>query len=143
MEDALGWVVVMVGGFIMYFTSWMWIDPLLSVGVAVFILYNAIRNIIQTLKILLQVKPDNFNEEEIKAVLLKIPGIAGVHDLHAWTMDGEYNVLTTHLVLNSDANMEELQKLRNEAVHVLSHLGIQHPTLQFEFEGELCALIHC
>lgn len=143
MEDALGWIVVMVGGFIMYFTSWMWIDPLLSIGVAVFILYNALRNIMQTLKILLQVKPDNFNDMEIKAALLKIPGITNIHDLHAWTMDGEYNVLTTHLVLNSDANMEDLRKVRNEAYHVLSHLEIHHPTLQFEFEGESCALTHC
>lgn len=143
MEDALGWIVVLIGGFIMYLTSWMWIDPLLSVVVATFILYNAIRNITQTLKILLQAKPNNFNDLEIKAALLKIPGITGVHDLHAWTMDGEYNVFTTHLVLNSAADMEDLLKVRNEAFHVLSHLNIQHPTLQLEFEGDLCALVKC
>ena len=143
MEDALGWIVVLIGGFIMYLTSWMWIDPLLSVVVATFILYNAIRNITQTLKILLQAKPNNFNDVEIKAALLKIPGITGVHDLHAWTMDGEYNVFTTHLVLNSAADMEDLLKVRNEAFHVLSHLDIQHPTLQLEFEGDLCALVKC
>lgn len=142
-EDVLGWIAVLVGGVIMYFTQWYWIDPLLSLGIAAFILTNAIHNIIAVLKIFLQAIPDDFDEEELRTSLTALPGVIGVHDLHIWTMDGERNVLTVHLVVEENLQPGEVYSLKEEARQLMAGRNIQHPTLEIERRGEVCRLAGC
>ena len=132
-EDVLGWAAVLLGAVLMYFTHWYWIDPLLSLGLAAFISYNATKNMISALKILLQAKPDAVNEADLIHALNNIPHVTDVHDLHIWTMDGTYTVFTAHLIVaeESSAIMAEVRKT---ALQLLSGFGIQHTTLQIESE---------
>jgi len=140
MEDALGWVAVLVGAIIMYYTHWYWIDPLLSVGIALFIFYNASRNIISVLKIFLQAVPDVFNEQELKMELEQLPGVRNAHSLHCWTMDGENNVLTVHLTVPTDYDIQQSSDLISRARQVIAAQNIQHTTIQIEAEGHHCRL---
>lgn len=142
-EDVLGWVAVLIGGVIMYFTKWYWIDPLLSLGIAAFILYNAIPNIISVLKIFLQAVPNDFNEDDLRKSLTELPGVVGIHDLHVWTMDGEKNVLTVHLVVDAELNAAEVYTLKQDAQKLMAVKNIQHPTLEIERPGEKCRLQEC
>ncbi len=88
LEDALGWIAVLLGAIIMYFTQWYWIDPLLSIGIALFVFYNAARNIIATLKIFLQAAPASVNAQAIIAELIKLPEVKGytMYTAGVWTV---------------------------------------------------------
>jgi cobalt-zinc-cadmium efflux system protein len=142
-EDALGWIAVLVGAVIMYFTHWYWIDPLLSVGIALFILYNATRNILATLKIFLQAAPASVDEQTIIAELKKLPEVTGVHDVHSWTMDGEKNILSLHLVVKQPIDTIRLSSLLERAREIIVAQNVQHPTIQVEPDGMPCGLTNC
>jgi cobalt-zinc-cadmium efflux system protein len=143
MEDVLGWAAVLVGSLIMHFTKWYWIDPVLSLGIAAYVLYNAVINLKAAGRIFMQAVPKRFDEQEITAALMAIPMVKNVHDLHVWTMDGEFNVLTTHLVLKNGSEINDIQEVRQQALKILNGHNIQHPTLQIELSGETCRLTTC
>ncbi len=143
MEDALGWVAVLAGSIIMYFTEWYWIDPLLSLGITAFIIYNAGKTMIATLKIMLQAVPETFDQDAIKETLQNIPDVVSVHDLHCWTIDGERNVLTVHIVTEPLIAPEDLEKIKIQMFTIFSMYKIHHPTIQFETTREKCDLIEC
>lgn len=143
MEDALGWIAVLIGAMIMYFTLWYWIDPLLSVGIAVFVLYNAIRNITAALKIFLQASPATVDVAGIVTEMKRLPGVTGVHDVHLWSMDGENNVLSLHLIVSKAVDMRAANRLLENARDIAWAHQVQHPTIQVETEGTPCALGDC
>lgn len=133
LEDVLGWIVVLIGAVVMRFTDFALIDPLLSVGVAVFILINASRNLKAVLDVFLEKTPNGVNIEEIKEHLLEIDGVIGVHHIHIWSMDGENNFATMHVVTDSEAHSIK-DTIRNE----LKEHGIGHITLELEGSEEHC-----
>jgi cobalt-zinc-cadmium efflux system protein len=143
LEDVLGWVAVLVGSIIMMFYNVPILDPILSLLIAVFILFNVYRNLKQAFPIMLQGIPDNVDVEEIKKRILSIPGIINVHDLHAWTMDGRYNVMTIHIVLEQATSMEQTDRLKQEVRHQLEHLNVQHLTVETELQNNPCELKDC
>ncbi len=133
LEDVLGWAVVLVGAVIMNFTDIKIIDPLMSIGVSVFIFINAFKNLKEVLDLFLEKTPHGINIEEIKNHILKIDGIEDVHHVHIWSMDGNSNFATMHIVTNSDGHYIKAQ-VREE---LLEH-GISHATLELETVGEHC-----
>ena len=94
LEDALGWIAVLIGAVVMYFYDVPILDPILSLMIASWILFNVYRNLRKIFHILLQATPKGIDIEEITAHIQGIPGVLGVHDCHVWSMDGEYNVMT-------------------------------------------------
>jgi cobalt-zinc-cadmium efflux system protein len=135
LEDVLGWVAVLIGSIIMYFFDLPIIDPILSLLISVYVLYNAFNSLKSTIKVLLQAIPENTNVDKIKEYFNKLPEIQNFHDLHLWSMDGTYNVLTVHIVKNTDVTSGELKgKIR----HNLEHLGVNHATIELEEPGEHC-----
>lgn len=143
LEDALGWIAVLLGAIVMYFTQWYWIDPLLSAGIALFVLYNAGRNMIATLRIFLQAAPSSVDVQVIVAELKKLPGVTGVHDVHCWSMDGERNILSLHLVVNNSVDMPGLSHLLQKAREITAAQNVQHPTIQVETDNTPCNLVNC
>lgn len=139
LEDVLGWLAVLVGAGIMYFVDVPFIDPLLSILISLYILYNVYRNIRQSLRIILQGSPSHLDMEEVKRSLLEIGEVQDVHDLHAWSVDGEYNVMTVHVVLRSALPMEAQHRLKLEIRDKLLSMGVQHCTIEFEVVDEECA----
>ncbi len=138
LEDVLGWVVVLVGAVVMKFTDISVIDPLMSIGVALFILINALKNLKEVLDLFLAKIPHGIEVEEIEEHICRIDGVRGVHHIHIWSMDGHNNYATMHIVADGDAH--ELKHRIREELH--EH-GIGHATLEFEAEGEHCHEEHC
>ena len=138
LEDVLGWIVVLIGAVVMRFTDFKVIDPVLSIGVAVFILVNAVQNLKEVLDVFLEKIPHGIDIDEIKEHILKIDGVLGVHHIHIWTMDGRSNYATMHIVANGDPH-EVKHAVREE----LAEHGIGHATLELEAEGEHCHEEHC
>jgi cobalt-zinc-cadmium efflux system protein len=139
LEDVLGWVAVLIGSIAMKFFDAPIIDPILSLCISLIILFNVYGNMKSAFKIILQAVPSNVNEVRVKELLQKIPEIEETHDLHIWTMDGKYNILTTHVVLTQTLSAEASEELKNKIKAQLQTLNIQHVTIEFEIKGIACA----
>ncbi len=138
LEDVLGWVVVLIGAVVMRFTDFVLIDPIMSIGVAVFIFLNAIRNLKEALDLFLEKTPHGVEINEIKEHLMEIEGVLDVHHIHIWSMDGQSNYATMHIVARGDSH-EIKEKVREE----LGEHGIGHATLELEGENEHCHEAQC
>ena len=138
LEDVLGWVVVLVGAIVMRFTDFALIDPIMSIGVAVFILINAIKNLKEAVELFLEKTPHGVDVKEIKEHITEIDGVLDVHHIHIWSMDGQANYATMHIVTNSDSHQIK-EKVREE----LQEHGIIHATLELEASDEHCHETYC
>ncbi|MDR1698363.1 MAG: cation diffusion facilitator family transporter [Prevotellaceae bacterium] len=138
LEDVLGWAAVLLGSAVMHFTGWTIIDPILSLAIACFVLFNVFKNIRLVLPILLQGTPAEIEQEHIVEKLKEIKNIANVHDLHIWSLDEKYNILTVHISLKKVLPMEELAALKKQIRAVLNEEKIQHATIEFEMLNEEC-----
>ncbi|MBB6612592.1 cation transporter [Pontibacter sp. Tf4] len=143
LEDVLGWVAVLVGGVVLYFFDWPVIDPLLSIGITLFVLYNVIKNLRQSLTILLQGTPPELDTEAIQQRITSIPAVDSIHDLHIWTLDGSYNVLTLHAVVADDLQLHEAENIKQQIRHLLTDVGVQHITIELEVPGYACEHADC
>lgn len=137
-EDVLGWVAVLVGSIVMMFADIPILDPILSLLIAAYILYNVFKNLKATFLIFLQRRPESVDEDAIRKQILSVPGVKGLHDLHYWTMDGRYNVMTLHVVVDRNQSVNEREKIKRDVKHSLQHLDIQHATVEIESEDENC-----
>jgi len=143
LEDVLGWAAVLIGSSVMYFTNWTIIDPILSLGIACFVLFNVFKNIKLVLPILLQGKPTEIEQNRIVEKLKNIKNIANIHDLHIWSLDEEYNVLTVHIILSEELPTEELAELKKLIRSTLKEEKIHHVTIEFEMQNEECVFENC
>ena len=137
-EDVLGWVAVLIGSLIMMFFDLPIIDPILSVLISVYILYNVYRNLRSAMRVILQGKPGNIDETMVRKTLLALPQVNDLHDLHIWSLDSEFMVLTVHLVVEDNIQKEEQKALRAAAHIKLKELDIQHSTIEIENASEVC-----
>lgn len=133
LEDVLGWIVVLVGAVVMRFTDLAIIDPIMSVGVSIFILINAVKNLKAVLDLFLEKTPDGISTEEIIEHLSEIEGVKDVHHIHLRTVDGHSVYATMHIVTDEDSHTIK-DKVRKE----LREHGIVHSTLELETTGEQC-----
>jgi cobalt-zinc-cadmium efflux system protein len=86
------------------------------------------------LKIILQAVPEHLSETEIKKQLSEFTDIREIHDIHSWSMDGEYNVVTFHAVLLENKTQLELEELKSKIKSTLRKADIQHITIEFEIQ---------
>lgn len=133
LEDVLGWIVVLIGSILIKFTNITYIDAILSIGVALFILRHAARNIKQVLDLFLEKTPENINIEEIKHHLKEITGVIDIHHIHIRSIDGYNNFITLHAQVK-EYNSEIKQQIREE----LEEHGICHSTIELELIDEKC-----
>ena len=138
LEDVLGWVVVLVGAIIMRFTDIKIIDPILSIGVAVFILINSLKTLKEVVDLFLEKIPNNIDIEEIKEHLLEIEGVIDVHHIHIRSIDGFNNYATMHIVVDC-----EYKQIKHKVKEELEEHGIAHTTIEFEGKDEKCNSEKC
>lgn len=138
LEDVLGWVVVLAGAIIMKFTDIKIIDPILSIGVAIFILINSLKTLKEVVDLFLEKTPNNIDIEEIKEHLLEIKGVIDVHHIHIRSIDGFNNYATMHIVVDGD-----YKQIKDKIKEELEEHGIAHTTIEFEGEDEKCKSEKC
>lgn len=138
LEDVLGWCVVLIGAIVMKFTNCYIIDPIMSVGVAIFILINAFKALKGIYELFMEKIPRGISLSEIKSHLTEIEGIEDVHHIHIRTIDGDKIYATLHIVSDEEGALIK-EKVREE----LSHFGISHTTIETEKTTEKCHSIHC
>lgn len=138
LEDVLGWIVVLIGAIVMQFTDFAILDPIMSIGVAVFILINVIKNLKEIENLFLEKMPSKLKLQEIIDDVCKIENILDVHHVHIWSIDGHNNYATMHVVTNGESEkVKELIRKELEKFHII------HATLELEHPEEHCHYKHC
>lgn len=132
LEDVLGWIVVLFGAIIMNFTGIRIIDPIMSIGVSIFILYHSLINLKKVLDLFLEKTPKDIDIDELKKHLLKIKNVEDIHHIHVWSIDGFNNYATMHIVTKSN----NIKKIKNDIREELEEHNICHAIL--ETEEEVC-----
>lgn len=140
MEDMLGWIAVLLISVALLFTDLFILDPLLSIIITAFILINVFRNLRKTAALFLQASPENLPVSNIEDQLLKINKVDSVHHTHAWSLDGEHHVLTTHVVVCDGATQSEIQKIKDQVRELGRKHHFVHITVETEFSGEACSM---
>mgnify|MGYP003987148945 FL=1 len=140
LEDVLGWVAILIGAVVMYFADVPILDPILSISIACYILYGASKNLKRTLSIFLQGVPNGVNMEMVTKMIKQEANVLDVHDVHLWSLDGDYNVLTAHIIVPEETTMQDLACLKKEIHTKLKAYKIPHATLEFELYKENCHL---
>ncbi len=141
LEDVLGWVAVLIGSVVIWLFDWPVIDPILSIGISVFILYNVIRGLRQVLRIILQGTPSEIGLPDIKEKLTQLPEIVDLHDIHLWSLDGRSHILTMHVVLWKGVDLDDREGIKRRIRQQLQSLPIGHVTMELEVEGEVCSVV--
>jgi len=141
-EDVLGWVAVLIGSIIMILVDAPFIDPLLSILISAYVLFNIYRNIKQSFMIILQGIPQNVNIDEIKTILVNIPEVVSIHDCHVWSMDGEYNVLSIHLVLDKNYSLAQQDGIKRKIRKLLKPENVHHATIELDVDED-CGMEEC
>ena len=143
LEDVLGWTVVLAGSIVMHFGDYPWLDPLMALGVTLFILWNVFKSLGRVTKIFLQSNPEGLDLSAIENELRTLNNVEDIHDVHAWSLDGKYHVLSLHVVISQITDQESLVLLKNKIRDQLHKMGIEHSTIEFELPTEACVLENC
>ncbi len=130
--DLLTSVAVVVGGMVLIFKPWYWLDPVLSLLIVYFIMKNCWGILKEAGGILMNATPAGIDIEEVKETLEQIPGVCGVHYLHAWNLSSSSIAFSCHIVVLDQliSDTETLAGTIRETL--LNRFGIDHPVLQFE-----------
>ncbi|CAN5525609.1 cation diffusion facilitator family transporter [soil metagenome] len=114
-EDLMGWIVVLIGAIVMYFTGWTWIDPMLAILLSAFILWNVLKNLKETVYLLLQGRPIGFLEAQFSEAVLKLEGIASVDSIRVWSLDGNQNVMSLRVHIHA---LQDHRKIEHIKIHI-------------------------
>jgi len=138
-EDVLGWVAVLVVSVVMWFREIPILDPILSIGITLYVLWNVAKRLKETLSILLQAVPADVDLARVEKTIREVGGVCDVHHTHIWTQDGEHHVLTAHVVAENTDSYANVSALRQTIKQELKRLGIQHATIEVEAkDGSEC-----
>ena len=128
LSDAISSVGVILGGVIIWLTGWFLIDPFLSAGISVFIVWRTWALLTQAVHVLMEGVPTRLDAKEVGQAMAGVSGVKGIHDLHIWTITSGLDALSAHVVVpvgeNRDAVLERLQQLLRDRYR------IDHATLQ-------------
>lgn len=136
LRDTLGSIGVIAAGLIIYFTKMTIIDPIVSIGLAIFIIPRTWSLMKKSIRILMEEVPLNISYNEVKEAILKIKGVYGVCDLHLWSITSGMDAISAHVVVERASQshnvMKEIDKVLKEK------FSINHSTIQIEMDKKYC-----
>jgi len=140
LEDAIGWVAVLIVSLVLLVKDIYILDPILSLLVSGFVLFNVAKNIKKTINLFLQGVPESIQIPEIEAEILKMEKVKNMHHTHIWSLDGEHHVLTTHIVLCLDSKKEDIRRIKDKIRKLTKLYDLAHTTVEFEYLDEDCSM---
>jgi cobalt-zinc-cadmium efflux system protein len=143
LADAIVSAGLVLGGVLIFYTHLYWVDPALSLLIAVVILISTWQLLKDSLRLSLDGVPEGIDLQHVQESILHIQGVQDFHHIHIWALSTTENALTAHLVVSKDADLSSLEALKHEVKHQLMHLNIQHATLETEVENAHCEEPQC
>lgn len=132
-SDMLGSAGVIAGALVIRWTGWDWVDSVVAVAIGLWVLPRTWSLLKESLNILLEGVPEGVGVDKVRAALLELPGVAGLHDLHIWAISSGKVSLTVHLVRTLRAPLHDVQ-LRSVMDAMAGQFDIHHVTIQLEDE---------
>jgi cobalt-zinc-cadmium efflux system protein len=136
LADAIGSVGVIMAAVVLETTGWRYIDPIVGIGIGLWILPRTYRLVSQAFRILVQAAPPEIDAGLLQKELSSIEGVCGVHDLHLWTLASGMEVASAHIQVLRGADAPEVMREAQELMR--SKYRLVHCTLQLEGEGQSC-----
>ncbi len=133
LSDLVGSLAVIVAALVLIGTGWPYIDPIVGVAIGLVILPRAYRLGRDALRVLLEISPAEVDVPALERRLAALPGVAGVHDLHVWTLTSGLRVASAHLDVREGGDSDEV--LRRARAAIGTETGIEHVTLQLDPAG--------
>ena len=134
--DMIGSVGVIAGALAIRFTGWTWVDPVVAIGIGLWVLPRTWILLRDTTNVLLEGVPGGIKLPELRAAIAGVPGVAGVHDLHVWSTTNDEINCTAHVTLGDQGDPDAVRKA--VAATLDGRFGIEHSTIQTEAAGEPC-----
>jgi cobalt-zinc-cadmium efflux system protein len=138
LSDAIVSAGLVIGGLVIFYTRLYWIDPALSLVIAIIILYSTWQLLRDSLRLSLDGVPAGIEISKIKEAISRMKDVKDIHHIHVWAISTTENALTAHLVVDKSCSMELIQKLKHRVKHELLHRNIQHATLEMELSDSPC-----
>ncbi|MEJ2049264.1 MAG: cation diffusion facilitator family transporter [Calditrichota bacterium] len=138
LEDVLGWTAVLIVAFVLLFKDVHILDPLLSILITVYVLYNVLKNLKKTLSLFMQGVPEDIEIKKLEENILNQPRVKSVHHTHIWSLDGENHVLTTHVVVYKNTTRIQISQIKKSIMALISGHHFEHTTIEIEYEDENC-----
>lgn len=131
-SDLLGSVAAILAALAVMFYGWGWADPLISVLVALLVLRSGHGVLKDALHILMEGTPKHIDNQAIQSLLEQQPEVAGIHDLHIWSITSGQHALACHVVIRDDLSLSQVQPILHRLEDLIQKQGIAHVTLQVE-----------
>ncbi len=132
LTDVMTSIAVMFGGLAMKYYNVFWIDGLLTLLIATYLIYSSFSLLKDATKVLMQFTPEGINPDEINLEICKIEGIKNLHHLHIWQLNDNKYMLEAHVEVNEDITISEFQDKLREIENILGEMGIDHTNIQPE-----------
>src|SRR5262249_35878286 len=143
LSDAVVSLGIVIGGIVISFTGYFWIDAALGIVIAIVILFNTWSLLRESLRLSLDAVPGNITIEKVKLAAENIQGVKNMHHIHLWAISTTRNALTAHIVVDRNNSLTQIESIKQKVKHALEHLNIQHATLEVEPEEESCETEDC
>jgi cobalt-zinc-cadmium efflux system protein len=140
LEDVLGWLAILIMAIVLLFKDIRILDPLFSIGITLFVLFNVFRNLKGIFKVFLQAIPDDVDLSELEKNICALPKVESVHNTHVWSLDGTYRILTTHIMMPKDATRDEILDVKCRVKEIAYHLHFEHVTVDIEYGEDECLI---
>lgn len=130
--DAAVSAALVVGGLVMLYTGWYWLDSVLSLLVMIVILSGTWNLLKDSFRLSMDGVPKDIELQTVKDEAMKIPGVRNIYHVHVWAMSTTENAMTAHLVLAEDLDAAGEKRTKDRLRHAMEHLNIQHVTIETE-----------
>ena len=136
--DALGSIAVILAGTLILLYDWRLIDPIVTVMIAGYILWQSFREIGPVIRILMLGSPPDIETRGVLDAVRGVPGVTGIHHAHFWQMDEHHAALDAHVVIE-EGRWNDADAIKERIKSVLSdRFGIEHTTLELECARHAC-----
>jgi len=132
LSDFLSSFGVILGAILIFFYNWQWVDSVIAILIACWVLPRGWIIFKESMDILLEAVPKDINIHDVFQEMRKIPGVINIHDLHVWSINNQRINLTAHVIIHEDTAYSETLKSLETALH--HKFKINHSTLQLEYE---------
>jgi len=137
LTDMMASVAVLVGGLLMKFYGWFWVDGVMTLLISIYLIYVGFDLLKSSTKMFMLFTPEHIDIKEIVREVHKIPGVGKLHHIHVWHLNEEELHLEAHLDCAENILMSEFNDLLHELEIVLfNKFGINHINIQPEFKKE-------
>lgn len=134
--DMLTSVAVLIGGFVIMYLGWLWIDGILTIMIAVWLVYSSWGIFYKSIRIFMQFTPAHIDIEEIARQITAIRGIRNIHHVHVWQLDENQVLLEAHIDMEEDCSISSFEAVLDKVGDILHGFGIHHYNIQPEMHRD-------